>query len=49
MSSETAVNEATNSPTGSMGVYALGVLPFVAAAMMFAPRRFKNKGDDLRD
>ena len=45
----TAVNEATQSPTGSMGVYALGVLPFVAAAMMFATRRFKNKADDLLD
>jgi hypothetical protein len=30
-----------------MGVYALGVLPFLAAAMMFATKRFKNKADDL--
>ena len=30
-----------------MGVYALGVLPFLAAAMMFATRRFKNKADEL--
>lgn len=45
----TAVNEAIQSPTGSMGVYALGVLPFVAAAMMYATKRFKNKADDLLD
>jgi nitrate/nitrite transporter NarK len=45
----TAVNEATQSPTGSMGVYALSVLPFVAAAMMYATKRFKNKADDLLD
>ncbi|MBG0737879.1 MFS transporter [Paeniglutamicibacter antarcticus] len=43
----TAVNEAAKSPTGSAGVYALGVLPFLAAAMMFYTRRFKNKADEL--
>jgi sugar phosphate permease len=43
----TAINEATGSPTGSAGVYALGVLPFLAAVMMFATRRFKNKADEL--
>ncbi|HSO91911.1 MAG TPA: MFS transporter, partial [Arthrobacter sp.] len=43
----TSVNEMTASDTGTMGVYALGVLPFVAAAMMFATKRFQNKADDL--
>ncbi len=43
----TAINGATGSPTGSAGVYALGVLPFLAAALMFATRRFKNKADEF--
>ncbi len=43
----TSVNQMTASDTGTMGVYALGVLPFLAAAMMFATRRFKNKADEL--
>ena len=43
----TSVNQITASDTGTMGVYALGVLPFLAAAMMFATRRFKNKADEL--
>ena len=30
-----------------MGVYALGVLPFLAAAMMFGTRKFQNKADEL--
>jgi hypothetical protein len=30
-----------------MGVYALGVLPFLAAAMMYGTKKFKNKADDL--
>jgi hypothetical protein len=30
-----------------MGIYALGVLPFLAAAMMIGTRKFKNKADDL--
>jgi hypothetical protein len=32
-----------------MGVYALGVLPFLAAIMMYATKRFHNKADDLLD
>ena len=40
----TAVNEAASSEV--LGVYALGVLPFLAAAMMFATRRFKASGAD---
>ena len=30
-----------------MGVYALGVLPFVAAVMMYATKKFRNKADEL--
>ncbi|MEV7660546.1 MFS transporter [Paenarthrobacter sp. NPDC089316] len=43
----TTVNEMTASDTGTMGVYALGVLPFLAAAMMFGTRAFSNKADEL--
>ncbi|MCZ2403781.1 MFS transporter [Paenarthrobacter sp. Z7-10] len=43
----TAVNDIANSPTGSAGVYALGVLPFVAALMMFLTKKFRNKADEL--
>jgi nitrate/nitrite transporter NarK len=43
----TAVNSATADPTGSAGVYALGILPFLAAAMMYGTRAFRNKADDL--
>lgn len=43
----TTVNEITASPTGSAGVYALGILPFVAAFMMYRTRKFKNKADEL--
>lgn len=42
----TWVNETTGSPTGSAGIYALGVLPFVAALMMFLTRRFTIKAND---
>ncbi|QDG67237.1 MFS transporter [Pseudarthrobacter sp. NIBRBAC000502772] len=45
----TTVNQVTASDTGTMGVYALGVLPFVAAIMMYATKRFRNKADDLLD
>lgn len=45
----TTVNEATASDTGTMGVYALGVLPFLAALMMFGTRAFSNKADELLD
>ena len=43
----TTVNEITASPTGSAGVYALAILPFVAAFMMYRTRKFKNKADEL--
>jgi sugar phosphate permease len=43
----TAVNQIANSPTGSAGVYALGILPFLAALMMFWTRKFRNKADEL--
>lgn len=43
----TTVNEVTASDTGTMGVYALGVLPFLAAIMMFGTKRFNNKADEL--
>lgn len=43
----TAVNQIANSPTGSAGVYALGILPFLAALMMFWTRKFTNKADEL--
>jgi MFS family permease len=44
----TTVNDMTASDTGSAGVYALGVLPFLAALMMFLTRNFKrNKADEL--
>ena len=38
---------AAASDTGTMGVYALGVLPFVAAVLMFGTKRFSNKADEL--
>lgn len=44
---QTSVNEISASETGTMGIYALGVLPFVAAATMLGTRRFKNKADEL--
>lgn len=43
----TWVNDITNSDTGVMGVYALGVMPLLAAAMMFGTRKFKLSGDKL--
>ena len=43
----TWVNEVTDSPTGSAGVYALGVLPFLAALLMFLTYRFKIKANEL--
>ena len=36
-------------PTGSAGIYALGVLPFLAAAMMWFTYRMRNKADELLD
>jgi nitrate/nitrite transporter NarK len=43
----TGINKTFESETGSAGIYALGVLPFLAALMMFATRWFRNKADDL--
>ena len=43
----TSVNEWAASDTGTMGVYALGVLPFLGAVMMFATKKFHTKADDL--
>lgn len=43
----TGINKAFTSESGSAGIYALGVLPFLAALMMFGTRWFKNKADDL--
>jgi len=45
----TDVNSMAHSTTGSAGIYALGVLPFLAAAMMYFTRRFSNKADALLD
>jgi sugar phosphate permease len=45
----TQVNTMANSSTGSAGIYALGVLPFVAAIMMYGTRKLKTKADDLLD
>jgi len=45
----TSINETFASSSGAMGIYALGVLPFVAALMMWGTRRFKNKADELLD
>lgn len=43
----TSVNDAANSEV--LGVYALGVLPLVAAILMFATKRFRLPGDRLLD
>ncbi|NVM98245.1 MFS transporter [Arthrobacter sp. SDTb3-6] len=45
----TSINETFSSASGAMGIYALGVLPFVAALMMWGTCRFKNKADQLLD
>lgn len=46
----TWVNDATSSATSTTGIYALGVLPFLAALMMFGTKMFKsNKADELLD
>lgn len=45
----TRVNIFMDSPTGSAGVYALGVLPFVAALLMYGTRKLKTRADDLLD
>ncbi|PYI39287.1 MFS transporter [Arthrobacter psychrolactophilus] len=43
----TNINETFASDSGAMGIVALGILPFVAAVMMWGTRRFKSKADDL--
>ena len=45
----TKVNDIADSASGSAGIYALGVLPFLAAAMMWFTYRMRNKADDLLD
>jgi sugar phosphate permease len=45
----TEVNALANSATGSAGVYALGVLPFLAALLMYGTKRLKTRADDLLD
>ena len=45
----TKVNGVVNDAAGSAGIYALGVLPFLAAAMMLYTRRFRVKADELLD
>jgi nitrate/nitrite transporter NarK len=46
----TWVNDVANSATDTTGIYALGVLPFLAALMMFGTKMFKsNKADQLLD
>ena len=45
----TAVNGFTSDPTGSAGVYALGVLPFLGALLMYGTRKLKTRADDLLD
>ncbi len=45
----TKVNDIADSASGSAGVYALGVLPFVAAVMMWFTYRMRNKADELLD
>ncbi|WGW11872.1 MFS transporter [Saxibacter everestensis] len=45
----TEVNDFFNSATDSAGVYALGVLPFLAAILMYGTKRFRNSADALLD
>ncbi|MDQ6753187.1 MAG: MFS transporter [Actinomycetota bacterium] len=46
----TWVNDVANSATSTAGIYALGVLPFLAALMMFGTKLFRsNKADELLD
>jgi sugar phosphate permease len=45
----TEVNALANSATGSAGVYALGVLPFLAALLMYGTKRLKTRADELLD
>jgi MFS family permease len=45
----TNVNAVVGDAAGSAGIYAVGVLPLLAAAMMFYTRRFRVKADGLLD
>ncbi len=45
----TEVNAFAHSATGSAGVYALGVLPFLAALLMYGTKWLKTRADDLLD
>jgi MFS family permease len=45
----TKVNAIVNDAAGSAGIYALGVLPLLAAAMLLYTRRFPVKADELLD
>ena len=45
----TQVNALANSATGSVGVYALGILPFLAALLMYGTKWLKTRADDLLD
>jgi sugar phosphate permease len=43
----TWINKLIDTESGSAGIYALGVLPFLAAAMMLGTRAFRNKADEM--
>ncbi|WP_307857683.1 MFS transporter [Paenarthrobacter sp. DKR-5] len=45
----TWVNDLSGSATSTAGIYALGVLPFLAAVMMAGTKAFTNKADALLD
>lgn len=45
----TAINDVVPTESGAWGVVSLGVLAFVAAAMMWATRYFTSRADDLLD
>ncbi len=45
----TSTNESFSSGSAAMGIYALGVLPFLAALMMWGTSRYRNKADELLD
>jgi sugar phosphate permease len=43
----TWINKLIDTESGSAGIYALGVLPFLAGAMMLGTRAFRNKADEM--
>ncbi len=45
----TQVNSIAHSATGSAGIYALGVLSFLAALLMYGTKRLTTRADDLLD